>query len=358
VLTRTNNRPAIEADPAARSDSLTFVYTDLPRLLTRWKRRGRLIRFYYVLWQFQAMVVARRLHARERFDVVHHVTFANLHLPALVAAAGAPFVLGPVAGGQRVAAPHLRYLGASGMALEGCLRLTRIVSRANPLVRFGWRRAAVILLNNRETAASLPRAVRSKAALRPAQCVPRSTAAPPTDAREPPVAVCSGRLHRFKGVELAIRAIDRLPQWRLRIVGDGRDAARLRALVGALGLSSRVEFVGALPQEEVWRVMASCDAFVLPSLKEGGGFAAVEAAALGLPVVAFDQGGPAAISAYYETDRFHLVAPEEGFEGLARALGRLGKRAAAGSPLDATRERVSRDLDRLYAAVTHGVTAE
>ena len=65
----------------------------------------------------------------------------------------------------------------------------------------------------------------------------------------------------------------------------------------AAEFDARVEFCGRLPQQELWRLMASCDAFVLPSLKEGGGFAAFEAAALGLPVVAFDAGGPAARSA-------------------------------------------------------------
>jgi glycosyltransferase involved in cell wall biosynthesis len=286
------------------------------------------------------------------------VTFANLHLPALSAAIDAPFVLGPVAGGQRVARCHFRYLGLRGRALEASLRIARLLARANPVVRFGWRRASVILLNNSETAAELPRPLRAKAVLRPAQCVPAVVSAPATHPDAPPTAICSGRLHRFKGVELAIRSLTELPGWRLRIVGNGPDGPRLRALALRLGLASQVDFIPSLPQQALWEEMSTCDAFVLPSLKEGGGFAAVEAAALGLPVVAFDQGGPAAVRAYYLTDRFRLVPPEQGFKGLARVLRQLGKRTAAEPSLAATADRVATDLDRLYELVTDRPSAD
>jgi glycosyltransferase involved in cell wall biosynthesis len=218
-------------------------------------------------------------------------------------------------------------------------------------VRFAWHRAAVILVNNEETIALLPRRLRRKAVLRPAQCVPRVKPAAPTPSEAPPVAIFGGRLHRFKGLELAIRAVASLPDWRLRLVGDGADAQRLRTLAARLGVASRVEFVPPVPQETLWQLLAAADAFVLPSLKEGGGFAAVEAAALGLPVVAFDQGGPAAIRAYYETDRFHLVPAADGEAGIADALRRLGKRDRTAAPLAATDELVSRDLDLVYGTV-------
>ncbi len=348
VITRANNRGSIERDPASANVSLTFVYVDLPRPFVRWKRRGRWVRLYYVLWQVHAMLVARRLHARERFDVVHHVTFANIHLPALAAAVDAPFVLGPVAGGQRVAGAHYRYLGVRGAALESALLGARLVARANPLVRLAWRRAALILVNNRETAALLPRAFRAKAVVRPGQCMPAAEAAPPTPADRPPIAICSGRLHRFKGVELAIRAIAELPDWRLLVVGDGPDGPRLHALAHRLGVAARVEFVPAQSQQELWRLMSTCDAFLLPSLKEGGGFAAAEAAALGLAVVAFDQGGPAALAAYYGFEGIRLVPPAEGYRGLARELRLVGKRAGRGGRLEATPDRLAHDLDELY----------
>ena len=351
VLTRANNRPAIEADPASASPSLHFVYVDLPRWARAWKRPGRGIRLYSALWQLAARREARRLHERELFDVVHHVTFANLWLPALACAVEAPFVLGPVGGGQRVARAHYPALGARGVAKEQALLVARRIARVNPLVTVAWRRAALILLNNRETASELPAGPRARTELRPGGCVEDLEPAPPTAPGEPPTAVYAGRLHRFKGVHLAVRAVAELPHWRLRVAGGGSQLGSLRRLASELGVDGRVEFHGRLEQPELWRLMREADVFLLPSFKEGGGMAVVEAAALGLPVVGFDGGGTAAVAEFYPEARFELVQPEESYRGLASALARLGKRRAAGPRVDAGLDGLARDLDRFYRRV-------
>jgi glycosyltransferase involved in cell wall biosynthesis len=354
VLTRSNNRAAIEADAASSSPSLRFVYVDMPPWVTRWKRPGRNIRLYYLAWQLAAMQSAKRLHACESFDVVHHVTFANLWLPSLTSAIDAPFVLGPVAGGQRVARAHYGELGALGIAKEASLLGARRVAGLSPLVRASWRRAGVILLNNNDTRHALPGRYQSKAFLRPGQCVAGLNPAPPTPAGVPPIALYAGRLHRFKAVHLAIRSLALAHEWRLVVVGDGPERERLRSLARSLGVSERVEFRPALPQPELWQLMATADAFVLPSLKEGGGFAAAEAAALGLPVVAFDRGGPAALAEFYPEARIELVPPESFYVGIAGALELLGKRTGAGPALHAGVTSVADDLEWIYGYVERG----
>ena len=127
------------------------------------------IRLYYTLWQLLLAREARRLCREERFDVVHHLTFANVWLPALACLAGPPFVLGPVAGGQRV--PLLLYpaLGLRGVTTELLLSL-RALNRLNPLVRLGWSRSSLILVNNLETMQALPRRHRAKVRVRPNAC--------------------------------------------------------------------------------------------------------------------------------------------------------------------------------------------
>ncbi|HZF26454.1 MAG TPA: hypothetical protein VEZ88_09350, partial [Steroidobacteraceae bacterium] len=75
VLTRANNRMAIESslrnDPVRR---LRFAYYDLPGWARWWKRGGRGVHLYYLLWQWGAFRFARRLHRARAFDVVHHIT--------------------------------------------------------------------------------------------------------------------------------------------------------------------------------------------------------------------------------------------------------------------------------------------
>ncbi len=347
VLTRANNREPIEAEMSrAGLPPLRFVYLDLPSWARFWKRRGRGIRLYYVLWQLAAWRRARRLCRSDGFDVVHHLTFANMWLPALAAGAGAPFVLGPIAGGQRVPRSLYPALGPRGVLTELLLGL-RSLGRFNPAVRAGWSRAALILANNDETASALPRRYRAKVAVRPNACADPLVS--PRRARRR-TAICAGRLHRFKGLALAIRALPLAPGWRLEVIGLGDDLDRLTKIADRVGVAERVRFLAPQPQDELWKRFAAADALVLPSLKEGASFVAVEARAVGLPVVALDANGPAALAAR-DPGGFELVRPagvDAVVEGIAAALRRI-ERAPARKPSDAfSLAEVERDVDAAY----------
>jgi glycosyltransferase involved in cell wall biosynthesis len=328
VMTRSNNRDPIE-DELARSPrpSLRFVYLDLPPWALGWKR-GRLgLRVYYLLWQLLVAREARRLEREHEFEVVHHLTFANVWLPALACLAGTPFVLGPVGGGQRAPLRLYRALGPWSTLQELIVLAGRGLARLNPLVRVAWKRAAVILVNNEETRRALPGRYRAKAVLLPNFCTREELAAVRRDegeAREL-VAVYAGRLNRFKGVELGIRALALAPGWKLVVVGEGPDEARLRHLTDELGLSERVRFAPWLGQQALWETMAGCRALLFPSLKEGAPSIVAEARALGLPVVAFDRGGVVEL-ARREGAPMELVSVgswSESIQGLAEALLRV-----------------------------------
>jgi glycosyltransferase involved in cell wall biosynthesis len=74
---------------------------------------------------------------------------------------------------------------------------------------------------------------------------------------------------------------------RLAISGArGEDFPTYQARITALGLGERVEWHGQVPIQRMPGVMASSDAVVYPSLQEGFGFPALEAMAVGTPVVA------------------------------------------------------------------------
>jgi glycosyltransferase involved in cell wall biosynthesis len=345
LITRANNRESIEAaqPPAA----IRFVYVDLPAAARFWKRGARGVRLYYLLWQLLAARAARRLHRVERFAVVHHLTFANVFLPALVCAVPAPFVLGPVAGGQRVPRSLYPELGVRGTIAELALRSGRLVARFSPLVRAAWSRAAVVLVNNQETIDVLPRRHRAKALVRPNAAALRS--APPV-AHAPlaeKVALVPGRLNRFKGVGLAIRALVHAPDWRLMIAGAGEDAPRLIALARMLGVRDRVELVGHVSRDELWRYYSEASAVVLPSLKEGASLVCVEALALGVPVVALDQGGPRALGGLpgVAMELVPVGSSDACARGIAAALGRVRPARPVRFGLD----EVARDLQAAYA---------
>ena len=89
--------------------------------------------------------------------------------------------------------------------------------------------------------------------------------------------------------------LDLKPMAWLRIIGDGPNRALLVAMAHRLGISHRVEFLGALPRKEVARYLLMSDVFLLSSLVETFGVVAIEANAMGLPVVSTPCGGIADI---------------------------------------------------------------
>jgi glycosyltransferase involved in cell wall biosynthesis len=64
----------------------------------------------------------------------------------------------------------------------------------------------------------------------------------------------------------------------------------LASLVGRLGLEESVRFRGPLSVPECWQAMREADVYVAASAQESFGLATLEAASVGVPVVATDVG--------------------------------------------------------------------
>ncbi|MEM2204857.1 MAG: glycosyltransferase family 4 protein [Candidatus Hadarchaeales archaeon] len=103
------------------------------------------------------------------------------------------------------------------------------------------------------------------------------------------------RLVKRKGPYLLLKAFEEVsrevPEVKLVIAGEGPEEGRLRREVEREGLKGRVKMLGRLPYPEVAKLMAGADVFVLPSSLEAFGLAAVEAMAVGTPVVCPRAGG-------------------------------------------------------------------
>lgn len=123
----------------------------------------------------------------------------------------------------------------------------------------------------------------------------RFTPGPPGSRASPPRFLYVGRLKRYKGIGLAIRALAaarrRKPDLRLDIAGTGDHRADLEGLAAGLGLGDAVTFHGFVSEAEKVALLRGAWANVFPSPKEGWGITVVEAAACGTPSLASDSPG-------------------------------------------------------------------
>ncbi len=114
-----------------------------------------------------------------------------------------------------------------------------------------------------------------------------------------------GRLIYAKGVHDLIRAFESCcsqhNNLRLVIVGDGVYRNKLEGIARRSRYSKQIVFYGTQSHENVIRIMASCDVFVNPSYSEGLPTSVMEAASLGIPIIATDVGGTSEIITHGES---------------------------------------------------------
>jgi glycosyltransferase involved in cell wall biosynthesis len=187
----------------------------------------------------------------------------------------------------------------------------------------------------------------------------RFAPAPDDVAARPPVVGFVGQLIARKGLAALMAAWGRIDDdtWPtapvLRLAGDGPLRRDLEAWRAGLRRPDQVQLLGFV--EDVATFWRGCRCAVLPSLAEGFGLAAAEAAACGLPVIATRT---SSLPELVHHDHTGLLVPPDQPAALARAMADLLRDAPrcrtlgeAGHRLVAARFDHQRTLDRLQALV-------
>ena len=151
----------------------------------------------------------------------------------------------------------------------------------------------------------------------------RLAAAPPPPPHAPTVLTVA-RMYPRKRLEdllaAAVRVRERIADVRFRIVGNGPEGSRLRALHARLGLGDTVQFLGDVSAAALAVEYVSADCFCLPSSQEGFGIVFLEAMTAGLPVVACRAAAVPEVVADGETG---VLVPPRDPDALAQALQKV-----------------------------------
>lgn len=134
-----------------------------------------------------------------------------------------------------------------------------------------------------------------------------------------PTAISVARLSATKDFPTLLRAVrmvlPHVPDFRLRIVGDGPERAKLESLTDELNIRPHVELLGE--RHDVPALLAESGFFVSSSLSEGISLTLLEAMAVGLPIVTTAVGGNPEVVIDGHTGR---LAPASDPAALARAI--------------------------------------
>ncbi len=334
--------------------------------------------------QAQVLLLARELRALGVAQVV--VTGRGTELARRLRAAGVPVREAPWAlsldprvlpaiaaglpGADVIQAHDAHALRLAGWAARGRRPIVAVRRVAFPLRRAGWwaRAARVIAVSE----AVREQLLRDGVAADRVVTVPSAVDAPglraarrqggrgrhglPVDVR---LAVTPAALTPEKGHRtlLAAAAILRsaVPDLHWALAGAGPERAPLQREAARLGVGDRLHWLGQV--DDVASLLAEADVAVVPSLSEGLGTAALEALALGVPLVASGVGGLAELLA----DGAGLGVPPGDGPALADAVRRVLTDPALRAQLVARSEvtlarhdpaRMARAVLGIYASVT------
>lgn len=263
-------------------------------------QEGRIEAIYLPSWlHFRALSwnpgVARFCRTRLRdFDVVHIFGLYDFLGPAVAAACrrvGIPYVVEPIGMFVPIVRSFLlkrMYHRALGQQM---LRGSQKIIATSPqeaaeLAASGWPTEKIqVRRNGVEVPGTLPERGKFRSALG----IPENTK----------VVLYLGRLSEKKSPDILLQAFASLCKGQrdveMRLVFAGPDEGgmrkKLQQMADGLGISARVQILGATYGEQKWSVYKDADVFVLPSQNENFGNTAGEAVATGTPVVVTDKCG-------------------------------------------------------------------
>ncbi|MBU4210711.1 glycosyltransferase [Patescibacteria group bacterium] len=124
-----------------------------------------------------------------------------------------------------------------------------------------------------------------------------------------------GRLVKRKGLDLIIDTFN-LNGKKLVIVGGGRDRLFFKKRVGG----KNIEFKGFVEDKDLGNVLSNAKALVFVSMSEDFGMVLPEVMSLGVPIIAFDRGGPGEI---VKDGKTGVLFDDYSIIGLNRAIRRF-----------------------------------
>ncbi len=372
VLTAAEQRAAIEREMAIRPlPNVHWVFVEVPSWLIFWKKGERGRRIHYMLWQYWAYRAGKQLHQEIKFDIIHHVTFVSYWTPSYLAMLDAPFVWGPVGGGDGTPPAFYPILSPDSRNNELLRDVVRAIAHhVDPFVGVTARRSAIALPTTLETSNKIRSLgapnirIQHECALSTGDIANLSKVQVREDST--PFSLLSmGRLLGWKGYYLGIHAFAELlkthPHSEYWLVGDGPERPRLEAMAQDLGISANVHFTGTIPRTETLRYLEHAHVLLHPSLHDTGSWVCLEAMAAGRPIVCLRRGGLTTLIDDATGFRVSADKPQQTIHDLAQALATIADdqdlRLRMGV---AARERVnehfswdakSKQFDKIYREV-------
>ena len=246
----------------------------------------------YPLFEFQPYETTL---ASKIFDVVKHERLDILHVHYAIPHASAAYMAQKILAADGIEIPFVTTLHGTDITLIGkdpsfvpvvqfCINASDAVTAVSESLKAD----TFSHFNIQKEITVVPNFIVTDETLQPLNEERRKAYALPDE----PILCHISNFRKVKRVEDVIRIFEKVNQKvpsKLLMVGDGPERYACEQLCRSLGLCDRIIYLGKL--RETRQVLELSDIFVLPSESESFGLAALEAMAVGVPVISSNTGG-------------------------------------------------------------------
>lgn len=298
VLTHARNREDIEAYLETEHLQAKFYYIQNPTWIGKIisGRNGYFLD--YLIWQNTAYRFAKDFERNNPIDIVHHVSIADFRVIGKLWKLKAPFVYGPVGGGQEtptVLKPYIKKY----MTKEKVRSVLNIMAMLSLNYRNALKKASRVYVSNDETMELMkkfhPRCKMEQLCELGIDLKYLESRSNIHHTLNDTVHILvAGRLMYRKGIEMlldAVSMIDTNKRFVVDIYGGGHQIKDVEDQIKQKGLESKVIMHGKVDYSTMQKIYEQSDIVALPSLRETTGTTVIEAMANKLPVVALNQNG-------------------------------------------------------------------
>lgn len=256
--------------------------------------------WFYRAWHKKAYLYARELDKKEDFDFIHHITISGFREPGYLWKLNKPFIWGPIGGLTDSPWCLLSSLGIHGALFLGIRNIINYFQK-----RWGFR-AKAAAKHAHTILTSTTKAVqeirdfwnRDAILMNEVGLETRHTHYEPSKHHpQSPLRICWAGEHKArKALDILLHALPICKEKvELHVLSHGPRMQSWKALSHKLGLDDIVTFHGYVPREEAFRIMATSHVFCITSVREDTSTVVFEAFRYGVPIIALDHCGFAAV---------------------------------------------------------------
>jgi glycosyltransferase involved in cell wall biosynthesis len=285
------------------------------------------------LWQRKAFKVAKRLHSKENFDLIHQLNMIGYREPGYLWQLDGkrPYIWGPIGGHVQMPSTFLSFLNFKDRVVYGLRNVINFMQmRCSLRVRKAMRRADVLFAATRDDAKAIYRIHNRETTLLNETGTDVQMDRVPDDKfmdhNRPLELVWSGIFIGCKALPLGLNALARARQKspdlrvRLTILGDGPCMPSWRNLAVSLGIDDLCAWVGWVAHDEAKARIQASDAMLFTSLKDAASTVVPEAIMYGVPVICHDACGFGDMVTDLCGIKIPLTDPETSINGFANAM--------------------------------------